>query len=84
MGANGAVKCKRVIDNVEKVLAIELLTAIQAIEFRRPSKTSPVLENIITKFRSKVSINEADRILHDDMMASITFLKDEELLDTCY
>ena len=35
MGANGAVKCKRVVDNVEKVLAIELFTAAQAIEFRR-------------------------------------------------
>jgi histidine ammonia-lyase len=84
MGANGAVKCKRVIDNIEKVLAIELLTAVQAIEFRRPAKSSPVLERVIAAFRTKVSINEADRILHDDMMASIAFLRDEELLDTCY
>jgi histidine ammonia-lyase len=74
MGANGAVKCKRVIDNVEKVLAIELLTAVQAIEFRRPLKTSTELEKIIVAFRKEVSFNDADRILHDDMEKAIKFL----------
>jgi histidine ammonia-lyase len=74
MGANGAVKCKRVIDNVEKVLAIELLTAVQAIEFRRPLKTSVELEKIIIAFRKEVSFNDADRILHDDMEKAIKFL----------
>ncbi len=74
MGANGAVKCKRVIDNVEKVLAIELLTAVQAIGFRRPLKTSAFLEEIITAFRNEVSFNDADRILHDDMEKAIKFL----------
>jgi histidine ammonia-lyase len=76
MGANGAVKCKRVIDNVEKVLAIELLTAVQAIEFRRPLKTSLELEKIITAFRKEVSFNDADRILHDDMEKAINFIRD--------
>lgn len=75
MGANGAVKCKRVIDNVEKVLAIELLTAVQAIEFRRPAKTSPQLEEIITAFRKEVSFNDSDRILHDDIVKAIKFMK---------
>ncbi len=75
MGANGAVKCKRVIDNVEKVLAIELLTAVQAIEFRRPAKTSPQLEEFITAFRKEVSFNDSDRILHDDIVKAINFLK---------
>ncbi len=74
MGANGAVKCKRVIDNVEKVLAIELLTAVQAMEFRRPLKTSAELEKIIVAFREQVSFNDADRILHDDMLKAINFL----------
>ncbi len=76
MGANGAVKCKRVIDNVEKVLAIELLTAVQAIEFRRPLKTSTQLEKIIMAFRKEVSFNDADRILHDDMLKAIHFIRD--------
>ena len=75
MGANGAVKCKRVIDNVEKVLAIELLTAVQAIDFRRPLKTSEQLEKIIVSFRQEIPFNETDRILHDDMMKSVAFLQ---------
>ncbi len=74
MGANGAVKCKRVIDNVEKVLAIELLTAVQAIEFRRPLKTSSSLEKIIAAFREQVSFNDADRVLQVDMKEAINFL----------
>lgn len=77
MGANAATKCKRVVDNVEKVLAIELLTAVQALEFRRPLKTSPELEEIVTAFRKVVSFNEADRILHDDMMKAVEFLRKE-------
>jgi len=75
MGANAATKCKRVIDNVEKVLAIELLTAVQALEYRRPLKTSAILEDVVTAFRNEVSFNLVDRILHDDMMKAVEFLK---------
>jgi histidine ammonia-lyase len=77
MGANAATKCKRVIDNVEKVLAIELLTAVQALEFRRPLKSAAQIEEIVTAFRKEVSFNEQDRILHDDMMKAVEFLKKE-------
>ena len=79
MGANAATKCYRVINNVEKVLAIELLSAVQAIEFRRPMKSSAVLEEIISAFREKVSFNEADRFLHDDIMKAIEFIGSYEL-----
>ncbi|MEO6671114.1 MAG: histidine ammonia-lyase [Ferruginibacter sp.] len=79
MGAYGAVKCKRVIDNVEKVLAVELITAVQAIDFRRPLKTSPELEKIITAFRKVVSFNEVDRVLHDDMITAIDFIRNYQL-----
>jgi histidine ammonia-lyase len=75
MGANAATKCKRVVDNVEKVLAIELLTAVQALEFRRPLKSSPLIEEIVTAFRKEISFNAADRILHDDMVKAIAFIK---------
>ncbi len=77
MGANAAVKCKRVIDNVEKILAIELLTAVQALEFRRPLKTSVQLEEIVSTFRKEVSFNDIDRVLHDDMMKAVNFIKRE-------
>ena len=74
MGANAATKCLRVINNVEKVLAIELFTATQALEFRRPLKSSPALEEIVSAYREKVSFVSVDRVLHDDMKASIAFL----------
>ncbi len=77
MGANAATKCKRLMDNVEKVLAIELLTAVQALEFRRPLKTSDALEKIVAAFRKEVSFNDADRVLHDDMIKAIQFIKSE-------
>ena len=80
MGANAATKCKRVVDNVEKVLAIELLTAVQALEFRRPLKTSPSLEKIVTAFRKEVSFNESDRILHGDMMKAVEFIRKYNLV----
>ncbi|MEP6555388.1 MAG: aromatic amino acid lyase, partial [Ferruginibacter sp.] len=79
MGANAATKCKRVIDNVEKVLAIELLTAIQALEFRRPLKSSPQIETLVTEFRKKISFNEADRILRDDIILAIDFMRTTEI-----
>jgi histidine ammonia-lyase len=79
MGANAATKCKRVIDNVEKVLAIELLTAVQALEFRRPLKSSSKIEEIVAAFRQEVPFNEQDRILHNDMMKAVSFLNNYKL-----
>ncbi|AEE50844.1 histidine ammonia-lyase [Haliscomenobacter hydrossis] len=74
MGANAAVKCARVLNNVDKILAIELLSAAQALEFRRPLHSSPVIEDLHAAFRSVVSFNEQDRILADDLQESIDFL----------
>lgn len=76
MGANAAVKCFRVLQNVEKILAIELLTAAQALDFRAPLHTSPQLQEVLSKFRTRVSFNNADRILHDDMLQAVSFLQD--------
>lgn len=78
MGANSATKCKRVVDNLEKVLAIELMTATQALEFRRPEHSSSPIEKIMTSFRQQVSFNSADRILHHDMVSAIRFLQNHE------
>ncbi|MDQ2719164.1 MAG: histidine ammonia-lyase [Bacteroidota bacterium] len=76
MGANAATKCYRVINNVEKVLAIELLTAVQALEYRRPLKSSPEIEKLVNEFRKKISFNETDRFLHDDMINTIEFMRE--------
>lgn len=74
MGANAATKCYRVIQNVEKLLAIELLSAAQALDFRRPQKSGTAIEKLVQAFREKVSFNEQDRVLHDDMRTAIDFL----------
>jgi histidine ammonia-lyase len=75
MGANAATKCKRVVDNLEKILAIELLTAAQALDFKRPLKTSAILESVINEFRKKVSFNNQDRFMHTDIINSIEFIR---------
>ena len=77
MGANAATKCLRVVQNVERVLAIELLTAVQALEFRRPLRSSAEIEKIVAAFREKVSFNAADRVLRDDMIKAVEFLSSE-------
>lgn len=75
MGANAATKCLRILDNLERILAIELLTASQALEFRRPLKTSPALEKIVSAYRDKVAAHNQDRLLAIDIERSIQFLK---------
>lgn len=74
MGANAATKLHRVIKNVQRVLAIELLNAAQAIDLRRPHTSSAPLENLWTTFRKEVSFMNEDRVLHDDMVAAEHFL----------
>ena len=81
MGANAAVKCLRVLNNVERILAIELLTACQAIEFRRPLKSSNRVEKIVDAFRKEVAFNEEDKVLHDDMMKALKFVQEYDVSD---
>ena len=83
MGANAATKLYKVIENVERVLAIELMNAVQAIAFRK-NTSSVFIENFIDTYRSEVSFLDEDRLLHTDIQKSISFLQsleiDEELL----
>ncbi|HEY1030943.1 MAG TPA: histidine ammonia-lyase [Flavipsychrobacter sp.] len=74
MGANAATKLRRVIQNVQRVLSIELLTATQAIDLRRPKQTSPMLEKVFAAFRSEVDMMPKDRLLHTDLMKAERFL----------
>ncbi|MCL4145156.1 UNVERIFIED_CONTAM: hypothetical protein GTU68_030274 [Idotea baltica] len=75
MGANAAVQCSQVIDNVEQVMAIELLTACQALSFRRPLKSSELIEKLYADFREIVSFNQADRVLYKDIRNTVEFMK---------
>lgn len=76
MGANGATKCLRVVNNLERILAIELLTATQGLEFRRPLKTSPVLEEIVCAYRKRVPFQDEDHFLAPEIQGAISFLQD--------
>jgi histidine ammonia-lyase len=75
MGANAATKLYEVVQNTEMVLAIELLNATQAIAFRRPKTSSPIIEQLVAAYRTQIPFIESDRIIHDDMLKSIAFMQ---------
>ncbi len=75
MGANAATKAYRIVNNLYSILAIELITAAQALHFRRPLKTSPALEQFVHTFREVVPFIETDRELHFDIVNTENFLK---------
>src|SRR5688572_1722236 len=76
MGANAATKGFRIVNNVYSILAIELLTAAQALAFRKPLKTSPELEKMVDTFRQSVPFVEEDRVLHDDIQKAEKFVRE--------
>jgi len=78
MGANGATKAKRVVDNLERILAIELMNASQGLYFRK-SKSSELIESLIKVFRSEVPIVNEDRVLHNDIEKAIEFIQNLEI-----
>ena len=74
MGSISAVKLKEVIENVQRILSIELLVASQAFGFRSTRKTSPSLTNLIENFSKEVPFIEEDTVMHDLMVKSEEFL----------
>ena len=79
MGSNSATKLVRIVDNVETVLAIELFNAAQALEFRRPAKSSPILERIFADYRQVVPFVSTDTYMHPLIEKSIQFLHQDRL-----
>lgn len=75
MGSNAATKLARVVNNTERVLAIELFNAAQALEFRRPLRSSEAVENMVAKYRKIVPYIDNDRVMYPLIDASITFLQ---------
>jgi histidine ammonia-lyase len=75
MGANAATKCLKVYKNLERIVAIELMNAAQALEFRRPLKSTDAIENLHANYRTKVSMLQNDRYLHEDIQQSILFVQ---------
>lgn len=76
MGANAATKTWQVLENLRRILAIELYNAAQALDFRRPLRTSPVLERFLEAYRKKVKFVQNDIVMFDDIAKSIEFLNE--------
>ena len=84
MGANAATKCLQIVDNLERIIAIELMNASQALSYRKPLQSSKFIESFITSYRNIVPLVEEDRILAFDIENTIAFLEslaiDNEIL----
>ncbi|WP_103068592.1 histidine ammonia-lyase [Aquimarina sediminis] len=81
MGSIGGRKALRVIENVEKILAIELLTAAQAFEFRKPLKSGIILDEVHKIIREHVSFADKDRVFADDIEKGIQIVKNKTIVD---
>ena len=75
MGANAATKLYRVVENTFRVLGIELFNAAQALEFRRPLKSSATLEKLYADYRRTVPFVENDEIMYPLIAKSVEFVK---------
>jgi histidine ammonia-lyase len=75
MGMTGALKLRHIVDNVELIVAIELMCAAQAVEFRRPLQSSPQLERVHEAVRAVVPRLEQDRTLAPDIDALAAAIK---------
>mgnify|MGYP006060724055 FL=1 len=74
MGANAATKCLKVLGNVQDIIGIELLSAAQAMEYRRPLRSSQINEDLLVDYRKLVPFIEDDRVLSYDIKKSNSFL----------
>lgn len=77
MGANAATKLVRVALNTERVLAIELFNAAQALEFRRPMKSSAEIEALVADYRKIVPFIENDEVMYPHIAHSIEFIREK-------
>lgn len=75
MGGNAATKLHKVLDNLERILAIELMNAAQALDFRRPLKSSPFLESLVADYRREVPFVKTDIIMYQAIEKSVDFLR---------
>ena len=78
MAANAATKLYKVVENVERLLAIELLAAAQALSFRT-EKSSPIIEKVVAQFRTLVPVMESDHVFSEDMATALSFVQDLDL-----
>lgn len=76
MGGNSATKLCRIVENTERVLAIELFNAAQALDLRRPLKSSPAIEKWHAEYRRKVPFIDNDTVMYPLIAASVEFIRE--------
>ena len=74
MGANAAIKLFKIMDNLNHILAIELMNAAQGLDFRHPVKTSPVLEEFLKDYRKEVPFIKDDIVMYKEIHKTVAFL----------
>lgn len=79
MGANAATKLHKIIANLQYIAGIELMNAAQGLDFRRPLKSSPIIEDMIGKYRSVVPTVEDDVVMKDYIESTMKFLESYEI-----
>ncbi len=79
MGANAATKLHKIISNLQYIAGIELMNAAQGLDFRRPLKSSPMIEDIIGKYRSVVPSVDDDVVMKDYIESTMKFLENYEI-----
>ena len=79
MGSNAATKLWKVVQNTERVLAIELMNAAQALEFRRPLRSSKTIEEIFAAYRAVVPFVDNDTVMYPHIATSVKFMNEYEL-----
>ncbi|MFA6400959.1 MAG: histidine ammonia-lyase [Salinivirgaceae bacterium] len=75
MGANAATKALRVVENLERILAIELMNGAQAIAFRKPLLPSPYIANFVSQFRESVAFIDQDKVMYQEIQKAVKFLQ---------
>jgi len=74
MGATSAIKLLPLMDNLDTILSIEMMNAVQALDFRRPLRSSPLIEKVVKAYRKEVPFIEEDIVMYKEIRKTVSFL----------
>ena len=80
MGANAATKLHKIVSNLQYIAGIELMNAAQGIDFRRPLKSSPIIEKLMHDYREAVPFVEEDIVMEDYIARTMEFLENYDIV----
>ena len=80
MGSISARKSLKIVENLEKILAIEMLTAAQGFDFRKPMKSNILLDEMHDLIREHISFADTDRLFYGDIEKAIKLLQSKEII----